>query len=102
MAGCKPIYRSIDRSRADMIVAVAGGPVKSCDDLLGEVEKHNAGEKVMFTVVRDGERLEVPVELEQARVRLSSFAPSRLKMAPARTPAPAVPATAGRAALPAP
>jgi S1-C subfamily serine protease len=61
------LYRRIDRSKADVILAVDGQWVHSLDDLLVQVEKHKPGEKAVFTVVRDGERVEVPVALEQAR-----------------------------------
>src|SRR5205814_465087 len=61
------LYRAVDRSRADLIVAVDGRPVKSFDDLLSQVERHKPGETAVFTVVRDGDRVEVPVELEQVK-----------------------------------
>lgn len=60
-------YRTVDRSKADLIVAVDGRPVKSLDDLLGYVEGRKPGDRVTFTVLREGRRLSVPVELEEAR-----------------------------------
>lgn len=60
-------FRGLDRSKADRIVAVDGQPVKTLDDLLSTVESHKPGDRVVFTVVREGQTLEVPVELEQAR-----------------------------------
>jgi S1-C subfamily serine protease len=60
-------YRRLDRSKADVIVAVDGRPSKTLDDLMGYVESKKPGDKVVFTVVRQDETLDVPVELEQAR-----------------------------------
>ena len=56
-----------DRSQADLIVAVDGRPVKTLDDMLTEVEKKKPGEKAVFTVVREGERVEVEIELQPSR-----------------------------------
>jgi S1-C subfamily serine protease len=53
----------IDREGADLVVAVAGQPVKTVDDFLSAVESRNPGENVLFTVEREGRRLEVPVVL---------------------------------------
>jgi S1-C subfamily serine protease len=61
------VYQGVDRSKADLILAVDGKPVKSLDDLLTHVEGKKPGDRVVLTVVRDGERKDVPVELEQAR-----------------------------------
>jgi S1-C subfamily serine protease len=60
------LFRTIDRSRADLIVAVDGKPVKSLDDLLSYVESKKPGDRVVMTVLREGEELKVTVELEQA------------------------------------
>jgi S1-C subfamily serine protease len=54
----------VDRGGADMIVAVAGQPVKSADDFLSAVESKNPGESVLISVVREGHRLDVPVVLD--------------------------------------
>jgi S1-C subfamily serine protease len=60
-------YRGLDRSKADLIIAVDGRPVKNLDDLLGYVESKKPGDRVVVTVLREGQQLDVPVELEQAR-----------------------------------
>jgi S1-C subfamily serine protease len=53
----------IDRAGADRIVAVAGEPIRSVDEFLGVVESKNPGETVLFSVEREGRRLEIPVVL---------------------------------------
>jgi S1-C subfamily serine protease len=61
------VYRNTDRSKADLIQEVDGRAVRTLDDLLSYVEGKKAGDTVVLTVVREGRRLEVEVELEQAR-----------------------------------
>jgi S1-C subfamily serine protease len=60
-------YRSIDRSKADLVIAVDGRRVSTFDDLLSYVESKKVGEHVVFTVVREGKQVDVDVELEQSR-----------------------------------
>ena len=60
-------FLGIDRTRADLILAVGGCPVKTLDEMLTEVEKKKPGDKVIFTILRDGEKQNVPVQLEQAK-----------------------------------
>jgi S1-C subfamily serine protease len=61
------VYQGLDRSKADRIVALDGKPVKSLDDLFAYVEGKKSGESVVFTVLRDGEKVDVKVELEQSK-----------------------------------
>jgi S1-C subfamily serine protease len=61
------LLRGVDRSKADLIVDVDGRKVKSLDDLLSYVESKKPGTRIVMTVLREGERLKVPVELEQTR-----------------------------------
>jgi S1-C subfamily serine protease len=56
-------YRTVDRSAADLIMAVEGKPVPTFDDLLEVVESKKPGDTVEVTVVRDGQKVEVPVTL---------------------------------------
>jgi S1-C subfamily serine protease len=60
-------YRAIDRSRADLIVAVDDHPVKSLDDLLSYIESKKVGDTVMLTIVRNDKQMQVEVELKQSR-----------------------------------
>ena len=55
--------RSLDPDSADLIVAVEHRRVKTLDELLTEVEKHQPGQTVRITVVRDGKPMDVPVVL---------------------------------------
>jgi S1-C subfamily serine protease len=59
-------YRYVDRSKADLIVAVDGEPVKTIDDLLGPIESKRPGDKVVFQIVRDGKPQEVTVVLTES------------------------------------
>ncbi len=56
--------QTIDRSAADLIVAVDGKPVHSADDFLDAIESKRAGDQVVLTVVRGGQQRKVPVRLE--------------------------------------
>jgi S1-C subfamily serine protease len=60
------IYRGLDRSRADRIVAVDGRTVKTLDDLLSCVESKKPGDEVTFRIIREGKALDVPVKLAEA------------------------------------
>ena len=53
----------VDRSGADLVVAVAGQPVKTADDFLSAVESRNPGDQVLITVQREGHQLDIPVVL---------------------------------------
>jgi len=55
--------RSLDPDSADLIVAIDHKRVKTLDELLTEVEKHQPGQTVRITVVRDGKPLDVAVDL---------------------------------------
>ena len=57
-------FERIDRSGADVIVAVAGQSVRTADDFLSAVESKNPGDQVLLTVQREGHRLDVPVVLD--------------------------------------
>lgn len=60
-------YRSVDRSKADLIVSVDGKPVKTADDLLTYIESKKPGDSVVMTVIREGEKVDVTVELTESR-----------------------------------
>ncbi|MEO2088603.1 MAG: trypsin-like peptidase domain-containing protein, partial [Gemmataceae bacterium] len=60
-------YYAVDRSKADVVVGVDGKPVKTMDELLTAVEAHKPGEKAVLNLLRDGERVDVPVRLTEAR-----------------------------------
>jgi S1-C subfamily serine protease len=51
----------------DVIVGIAGDTVTSSDDLLNALEKHQVGQTVKVSVLRDGTRLTVPVTLQAVR-----------------------------------
>ncbi len=56
-------FERIDRTTADLIVAVDGQPVKTADDFLSTVESRNPGDKVLIRVRREGRDLDVPLVL---------------------------------------
>jgi S1-C subfamily serine protease len=55
--------QSIDRSAADLIVAVDGQKVVTADDFLGIVEAKQPGQDVIVSVIRGGQEVRVPVRL---------------------------------------
>jgi putative serine protease PepD len=52
-----------DRSAADVIVAVDGQAVESASAFVEKIEERQPGEQVTLTVIREGQRLDVPVTL---------------------------------------
>lgn len=56
-------YETIDRSAADLIIAVDGQPTLTADDFLSAIEAHRPGDTVTITVIREGRRVDVPVTL---------------------------------------
>jgi S1-C subfamily serine protease len=57
-------YQTLDRTAADLIVAADGQPIHSADDLLTIADNKKPGEVLVITVVRDKQRLDVPVRLQ--------------------------------------
>ncbi len=53
----------VDRSGADLIVAVESQPVKTADDFLSAVESRNPGDTILIRVRREGRELDVSVVL---------------------------------------
>ena len=60
-------YRWVDRSKADLVTAVDGRPVHSFDDLLSYLKNKKVQDHVILTVLREGKKLDVELELERAR-----------------------------------
>ncbi|MGE3804717.1 MAG: S1C family serine protease [Gemmataceae bacterium] len=60
-------YRTIDRSKADIIVAVDGKPTRTADDFLAIIESKKPGGQATITVLREGEKLDVAVELVESK-----------------------------------
>jgi S1-C subfamily serine protease len=58
-------YQTVDRSAADMIVAVDGKPTKTADEFLDAIESRHSGEQVMLTVVRATQQIQVPLVLDE-------------------------------------
>lgn len=57
------LFKSIDRSLADVITSIDGTPIKSPDDLLSYIEQKKAGQVVTLTVLRSGKSVKIPVKL---------------------------------------
>ena len=57
------VFESVDRSAADLIVAVDGQKVTSADDFLSVIEAKEPGERVQVTVIRKGQEVHIPVTL---------------------------------------
>jgi S1-C subfamily serine protease len=58
--------RTIDRESADLILAVDGEKIATPEEFLSLIESKEPGADVMFTVVREGRELHVPVRLSAA------------------------------------
>lgn len=61
------VFRGMDRLKADLIQTVDGKRVRTLDELLSYVETKKAGDTVTLGILRQGERTEVPVELEWSK-----------------------------------
>ena len=57
----------LDVDSADLIVGVEHKRVKTVDELLTEVEKHQPGEVIKVTVVRDGQPTDIQVRLGESQ-----------------------------------
>lgn len=57
------VFESIDRSAADLIVAVDGNKVSTADDFLGYIEARNPGDLVALTILRQGREMRITVQL---------------------------------------
>jgi S1-C subfamily serine protease len=55
--------RSLDRSTADLILAVDGEPVATPGEFLSAIESRQPGEEVVITIEREGQQLRVPLRL---------------------------------------
>lgn len=57
------VVERIDKSAADLIVAIDGEKVKSIDDFLSYVDQKKPGDQVVVTIIRGGQKMEVPLIL---------------------------------------
>jgi S1-C subfamily serine protease len=55
--------RKIDRSQADLIVAVDGEKLTTADAFLSLIERHLPGDRATITIRRDGQLLDIPLTL---------------------------------------
>lgn len=58
--------RELDKDSADYLVAIDNKPVRSHTEFLAIMDAHKPGDRVIFTVTRAGEQLDVPVVLGSA------------------------------------
>jgi S1-C subfamily serine protease len=58
------VLQTVDRSHADLIVAVDGQPIKNADDFLSAIEAKQPGDQVILTVIRDGRQQQIPLRLD--------------------------------------
>ena len=59
------IIERVDRSAADLIVAVDGKELKTADDFLDMIERKKPNDRVVLTIIRDGRRMDVPIILSK-------------------------------------
>lgn len=60
-------YQTIDRSAADLIIGIDGKRIKTAEDLLEVIDGKSPGDRVVVTVVRDGEEMPVQVTLDMSQ-----------------------------------
>jgi S1-C subfamily serine protease len=61
-----PLVYNIERqdaSQADIIIAVDGQPLESASSFVDKIEEHQPGERLVLTVLRNGQQVQVPVTL---------------------------------------
>lgn len=56
----------VDRSAADLIVAVDGAKVTTADGFLTAIDTKRPGDEVVVTVVRNGKEVDIPVRLAES------------------------------------
>jgi S1-C subfamily serine protease len=56
----------------DLIEAIDGHPVATLADLLGDVDRHQPGDSVQLTVLRNGSRGDVTVQLADRPATLAA------------------------------
>jgi S1-C subfamily serine protease len=66
------VFRSSDRAKADIILAVDGKAVRTRDDLLTIAASKRPGEHIELTILRGGRRQAVEVEPAESRHRRPS------------------------------
>lgn len=57
------LFRSVDRSKADVILGVNGRPVRDVDEFLTLVESNRPGSRVQINVLREGQTANIDVVL---------------------------------------
>lgn len=60
------LYEAIDRSTADIIVAVDGEPTLTVDEFLSAIEAKRPGDEVTLTVIRQGKEAHLALRLAEA------------------------------------
>lgn len=56
----------LDKEHADYLVAIDGKPISTHTEFLALMDSYAPGDRIVFTVIRDGSRLEVPLKLGAA------------------------------------
>jgi S1-C subfamily serine protease len=57
------VMERVDRSAADLIIAVDDQKVATADDFLSYIDEKKPGDEVVLTIIREGKKLKVPVPL---------------------------------------
>lgn len=52
-----------DRSAADLVVAIDDQKIATAEDFLGYIEEKRPGDEITLTIVREGRRIQVPLQL---------------------------------------
>jgi S1-C subfamily serine protease len=60
------IFRNVNKAAADLIVAVDSQPIKTADNFLDAIETRQPGDQIILTVIRAGQQVQIPLQLEAA------------------------------------
>jgi S1-C subfamily serine protease len=60
------VVQKVDKSAADLIVAIDGEKVKTTDDFLSYIDQKRPGDQVVLTIQRAGRKLDVPLTLSSS------------------------------------
>lgn len=58
--------KGVDRNAADRIVGIDDQKIVTAEDFLGYIEDKKPGDEIVLTVVREGRRVQVPLQLTQS------------------------------------
>ncbi|MBL4883224.1 MAG: trypsin-like peptidase domain-containing protein [Planctomycetaceae bacterium] len=62
------VVERMDKSAADLIIALDGTKITSAEDFRDEIEAHKPGETIVLTIIRADKELKIPVQLGGGKI----------------------------------